>query len=258
MYPAVILAGGLGKRLRVLTGNYPKYFFKIFDYPLIMYPVNTLLLSGVKKFVIVVADKYLRYMENTINQYLCGDAEVEYVGNPYPIGENGFSLLLAAEKIIEPYFILSVADHIYSPRIVKSLQKSFSQRIDILVGSDSNPKYINIAEATKILAEEDGRLLRIGKRLKKFTHIDIGLFLMKTQCIKKFIHLKEDKQVQLSRLIYKVAEKNNNVYVSDINSGLWTDVDTVSDVIEILYGKRREVAMKVLEEIEIYVQEGSG
>ena len=258
MYPAVILAGGLGKRLRVLTGNYPKYFFKIFDYPLIMYPINTLLLSGVKKFVVVVADKYLKYMKNIINQYLCGDAEIEYVSNPYPTGENGFSLLLAAENIKEPYFILSVADHIYSPRIVKNLQSSFSQGINILVGGDSNPKYISTVEATKILAGEDGRLLRIGKRLKKYTHVDIGLFLMKTSSIKKFIHLKENKQVELSKLIHKVAENDGDVHVFDINSGLWTDIDTVSDVKEIFYGERRKVVIKVLEEIEFYVREGGG
>ena len=253
MYPAVILAGGLGKRLHVLTGGYPKYFFKIFGYPLIMYPINSLLSNGVEKFVIVVADKYQKHMEQTVSQYLYKDVEILYVSNPYPMGENGFSLLLAVENILEPYFFLSVADHIYSPKIVKILQDNYSRDIDILVGADSSPKYINVNEATKILARDDGRLLKIGKKLKRHTHVDIGLFLVRTSTIEKLLYLKENKMLRLSRLIYKVAEEDkNNVYITDVNSEIWTDVDTVFDVRDIIHGRRKEVVTRILKELDIY------
>ncbi len=255
MYPAVILAGGLGKRLHALTGGYPKYFFKIFGYPLIMYPINSLISNGVEKFIIVVTDKYQKHMEKTVKQYLYKDVEISYVNNPYPTGENGFSLLLAVENILDSHFLLSVADHIYSPKIVKILQNNYSRDMDVLVGADSGPKYINIDEATKILAGDDGRLLKIGKKLRRYTHVDIGLFLIRTSAVKKLSYLKENKMLRLSRLIHKIAEGDkNNVYITDVNSEVWTDVDTVFDIREIFYGRRKKVVTKILREIDVYVE----
>lgn len=257
MYPAVVLAGGLGKRLRSLTGKYPKYFLKLFNYPLVTYPINSLLMLGIKKFIIVIADPYLNDLKKIINEYLCDEAEVEYVVNHYPHGENGYSLLLSIEHVPEPYFFLSVADHIYSPKVAGKILDDYHDEIDILVGGDSKPNFVNVDEATKIITGENGKLLKIGKRLRYYTHVDIGLFIMKKEVIRKYIHLRKNKKLSLSKLIYKIAMETNNVYVTDVNGGLWTDVDTVSDVQEILNGKRRRIVSEVIEEINIYVG-GSG
>ncbi len=245
----VILAGGLGRRLRSITGGYPKYTLRIMDYPLIMYPINALRLFGLEKMVIVVAYRYLDIVREHVEKYLEGAIDIEYVGNPHPEGENGYSLMLAMEHVDTDKFILSVADHIYTYGVVRKLVDDYDPSIDFLVGADSAPKFINVNEATKIKADEEGRILNIGKKIVDYTHIDAGVFIVSKRAVESLSHLKNNIGLNLADLIMELARRDYNLYVSDIVGNPWTDVDTVDDVQEILYGKRRVVIEAVLQEL---------
>jgi choline kinase len=249
MESAVILASGLSHRLRHLTGGRSKCTIKIRGYPLIMYPIRTLSLLDIEKLYIVVSKIHLKHMERYLKRYTLGDYEIIYIPNPRPDKENGYSLLLALEHIEAERFILSVSDHIYTHNIVKKLLEDYKPTIDILVGGDSQPRYINIDEATKIMADKSMRILEIGKRLERYTHIDIGLFIMKRRALKDLIHLKERDRLPLSELITSLIRLEREVYVSDIRGRYWTDIDTAKDIYEILYGQRKRVIEEVLHEM---------
>ncbi|MGB8798451.1 MAG: sugar phosphate nucleotidyltransferase, partial [Candidatus Aquilonibacter sp.] len=49
----VILAGGLGSRLRPLTKVTNKHLLPIYDKPMIYYPIETLCRAGIKDIMIV-------------------------------------------------------------------------------------------------------------------------------------------------------------------------------------------------------------
>ena len=249
MRTAVILAGGLGKRLRSITGGYPKYTLNILGYPLIMYPINTLRMFDLDRLVIVVADRYLKLIKGDIEAYLNDALDIVYVGNPYPERENGYSLMLAVDYVDTDVFLLSVADHIYTYGVVKKLMEDYNSSIDFLVGGDSAPKYINIDEATKIRADNNGRLQSIGKNIRRYTHIDIGVFIARRYAVEEVMHLMNSDRIRLSDVIMELSRREYGVYVSDVVGNSWTDVDTIDDVQEILYGKRRAVVETVLQEL---------
>src|ERR1051326_2151715 len=64
----VILAGGLGSRLRPLTKVTNKHLLPIYDKPMIYYPIETLVRAGIKDIMIVTggnsAGDFLRLLGN--------------------------------------------------------------------------------------------------------------------------------------------------------------------------------------------------
>lgn len=59
MMKGVILAGGLGTRLRPLTEVTNKHLLPVFDQPMIVHPLNTLKEIGIKKICIVTGGEYI-------------------------------------------------------------------------------------------------------------------------------------------------------------------------------------------------------
>lgn len=102
---AVIMAGGLGERLRPLTSDTPKPMLKVGDVPLLRTIVETLRLAGVRKVYVMV-----RYLADKIRDYLAAlDLGVEFVcvDEPEPLGTCGSLRLLPRDDFDEPVIVMN-------------------------------------------------------------------------------------------------------------------------------------------------------
>lgn len=245
---ALILAAGEGKRLRNIAKG-PKFKLKIENIPLIYYPILTLASIGVNKFTIVVAEKYYSIAHEVLKK-LKKQYKVSILTNPYPEKGNGYTFLLAENSISEDKFFISMCDHIYSKGIPqKILEVMVKENADIVVGADPNPKYVTIDEATKILINSYGRVLRIGKELRKYNYIDVGVFAMKKTVFSKVRQLKSRSYVSFSDIIMEALNNNCKVVIANVKHSVWTDVDTPEDLVELLKGGRHSVLNKVYREV---------
>ena len=106
MISAVILAGGLGTRLRSVVPDLPKPMAPISGRPFLEHQLDYWIKQGVRHFVLSIGYRYETIVEHFGNRYK--DADIEYVIEQTPLGTGG-GLLLAAEKLskTDPFLLLN-------------------------------------------------------------------------------------------------------------------------------------------------------
>jgi len=238
---AVILAGGYGRRLQTFSRK-PKFAVEVIGRPLIKYPFLSLYKAGVKHFVIVVNHQYLEYAYRIFKNV---EADIDIISNEYPEKGNGYSLYLTSKNVLGDEFIVSMCDHIYPSKIIERMIR-FKRRIapdtDILIGGDSLPRYIDINEATKILTDDNGILIDIGKDIATYTYIDIGIFVMNRKIYDvSHEYISVYGHMELKDLILYARDKGLIITVYDVEGSPWKDVDTPEDIYRFLNGEYEKV-----------------
>ncbi|NPE32164.1 NTP transferase domain-containing protein, partial [Methanococcoides sp. SA1] len=92
----VILAGGMGKRLYPLTKITNKHLLPVYDKPMIYYPIQTLIDSGVRDILIVTggnhAGEFLRLLGNG------SEFGLKHINYTYQEGEGGIAEALGLAR----------------------------------------------------------------------------------------------------------------------------------------------------------------
>lgn len=121
----IILAGGLGTRLRGEVNNLPKVMAPINGKPFLEYLLDYISLAGFQRVILSTG-----YMSKVIEDYF-GDhyksIELVYSKEEEPLGTGG-AIKLAYEKVSTPFFMVMNGDTFF--RI--NLQQFFNHHIDIL------------------------------------------------------------------------------------------------------------------------------
>lgn len=106
MVTAIILAGGLGTRLRSVVPDLPKPMAPISGRPFLEHQLDYWIKQGVSDFRLSIGYRHEVIVDHFGNRYK--DAELDYVIEKTPLGTGG-GLLLAAEKVSksEPFLLLN-------------------------------------------------------------------------------------------------------------------------------------------------------
>ncbi len=124
----IILAGGLGTRLRPLTLVTNKHLLPVYDQPMIYYPIQTLLNAGVQDILIVTggehAGDFLKLLRN--GKHL-GIRDLQYT---YQEGEGGIAdaLLLAEDFADGEKVAVVLGDNLIEKDIRQAAGDFFTQR----------------------------------------------------------------------------------------------------------------------------------
>ena len=101
---AIVLAGGLGTRLKGVLKELPKPMAPIRDRPFLEYQMDFWIDQGISRFILSVG-----YLNQTISSHF-GDsyrsAKINYVQENTPLGTGG-GLLMAAKNLAEPFLLLN-------------------------------------------------------------------------------------------------------------------------------------------------------
>ncbi|KKM98282.1 hypothetical protein LCGC14_1159540 [marine sediment metagenome] len=231
---AIILAAGVGSRIRPLTDNCPKSLLKIGDNTILEMMISHIQDCGINEVIFV-----LGYLQEQIKDYVkikFPDLNSHFVTNDkYAETNTGFSLMLAKDLINESAFIKFDADVVFDKKILKNLiECEYANCLCI-------DKNINLdAEEIKVIIEDQNRVLKVSKTVnpKDAVGESIGIEKINSETAKLlFAELKimmEDRQNQQE--YYEVSyerliEKNVPFYALDISGLKWTEIDTKEDFI---------------------------
>ncbi len=218
----LIIAAGQGSRLK--SKGEVKPLITLLGVPLIERVIRSAMDGGVDEFVIITG--YQGEQVSNFCQPLAKrlSVDITLIQNDEWQKENGFSVLKAREILTEP-FLLLMADHLFDPTIIRSLQEQTLSDGEVLLAVDTNKNnpLIDIDDVTKVHTK-DGDILNIGKTIDDFNAFDTGIFLCTPAIFDALERACEIyKDTTLSAAIRVLAEKNKAKSVQ--TQRFWIDVD---------------------------------
>ena len=229
---AIILAAGVGSRIRPLTDNTPKSLLKIGEHTILQMMISHLQSSGINDVVIV-----LGYLQQQIKDYVATnfpDLNAQFVINEqYAVTNTGYSLMLSESFVQGCDFIKFDADVVFEQHILNKLINSEHSNV-LCIDKDINLD----AEEIKVILDNQGKVLKASKEVnpKDAEGESIGIEKISNETAKLlFSELKLMMQEEKNHQAYyeaayeRLIEKGTEFNTIDITGHKWTEIDTLDD-----------------------------
>ncbi len=245
---ALIIAAGLGSRLKGHTENLPKCMLDFGGKTLLERQLDAYKKNEIKDIFLIRG-----YKKEKINY-----KGIQYFENNDYNNNNILNSIFYAEKIINGNIIISYSDILFEPSVVERLQKS-DHDISVVVDIDWRGYYVGrkdhpISEAENVIFNSNNEVEKIGKINKgkeevhgefigmiKLTSRGAEIFkhhfnrLKKIYWNKPFQRAKIFQKAYLTDFIQELVDMGIKVHCVIIESG-WKEIDTVEDYQKALIG----------------------
>ncbi len=231
MMDIVIVAGGLGTRLAGKEGRIPKTLLPVGDrtiLDIIIGTMNEVFDGGFH--LIIAAGVFFEDLRSYI-QSRWKDRNVEVVRASKWKEGNAATVLAAEELIGGPQFIVQMSDHLFAPETYQRCTGKINVDIPAVCAqpaSDGIPAYLDLDDATKILADKDNRIRAIGKDLTDWNAIDMGIFRFPTDIFETIRSLPYGKKSLSECVRARIA--STGFFVSLQPGAIWKDIDSEADL----------------------------
>ena len=133
---AIILAAGMGKRLKSYTKDATKCMVKVNGKTLIEYTIEALAANKIERLVVVVGYKgalLKDFIASKFNEENLNGMKIDYIENPvYDTTNNIYSLFLAGSEMAKDDTILLESDLIFKPEILNRLIASPDKNLAVV------------------------------------------------------------------------------------------------------------------------------
>ena len=230
---AIILAGGLGTRLKVAVPDLPKPMAPLFDRPFLEYLMDYWIKQGVNHFILSVGYKKEVIMSHFYDEY--HGASIEYSIEEIPLGTGG-GLLNAAQKLSDPFLVLN-GDTFIEIDLNKMIDFHYDKRSDwtlSVVKLNRSDRYMGI-EMT-----DNGEIVSLDSfHDQDFQLANGGAYLINPSVIEK-MEWKLDINISLENELLPAFVSSSGVLCGIKCSGKFIDIGVPEDYIraqEILYAR---------------------
>lgn len=212
--PVIIMAGGVGSRLKPLTNVLPKPLIPIGEKTMLEEIFDRFARHGCNKFYISV-----NYKAELIEYYIQQQKlpfEIDFFKEDKPMGTAG-SLSLLKGKVKETFFVSNcdiIIEEDYSQ--ILDYHKKNKNEITLVTALKSIP----IAYGT-IETAENGRLIKLVEKPELTFKINSGMYILEPHLIDE---IPNEENFHITNLIEKVLARKGAVGVYPVSEKSWSDV----------------------------------
>ena len=248
----LILAGGLGTRLRPLTHTGAKQLIPIANKPVLVYCIEDLKQAGITDIGIIVGYTKER-MESITNALGDGSrwgARITYIEQDAPRGI-AHAVYCAKEFIGNESFVVYLGDNMLKEGIGPFVEKFKTSKADaaILLTRVQDPSKYGVASLDK-----NGRVIDVEEKPKKPESdlVVIGIYIF-TPCIFKVIEALNPSgrgEYEITHAIRSLIKSKQYKVVSDLVTGWWDDTGTAEAILHVNHMVLAELKTEICGEIE--------
>jgi len=225
----VILAGGLGTRLRPLTAITNKHLLPVYDKPMILYPLETLKKSGIEEIMIVCGREFAGHFMNFL-----GSGEEFGVRLSYALQDKNNGGIADALRYAERFskgesVAVILGDNIFENDFRAHLNK-FQKGTLIFLKEVPDPRRFG----APVFDEAKKRVLHIEEKPKepKSPYAHVGFYVFDNRVFDFIKNLKPSARDELE-IVDVVNEYIKNGEAShEFVDGYWSDAGTIDSLME--------------------------
>ena len=231
---AIILAAGMGTRIRSVTKDIPKCLVEISNETLLNRQIRILRSLKIKDIYVITGHKSSKIKSKFIRKIY---------NRKYKVSEQ-LESLFCAKKIINEEVLIIFGDIIYDKKIIIDILKSTLRDITIAVDTNFKKRYTDridhpFDQADKVSISRNNKLLDIGKKisLKKTNGEFLGIFTLTQEGFKKINKLYQSlfeqdltKSMQIHNFL-QIIIKNKIADISICKTfNNYMEIDTYNDM----------------------------
>ena len=224
----IILAGGLGSRLRPLTLVTNKHLLPVYDRPMIYFPIQCLINAGIRDILIVTGGEHAGdFLKLLKNGKQLGIKHLEYA---YQEGEGGIAdaLKLGEDFADGEKIIVILGDNIIQGNIRKAVGEFFSQPTGakIILKEVDDPQRFGVAKI------DNGRITQIIEKPKDppSNYAVSGLYMYDNDVFTMAKSLKPSARGELEITDVNNAYLRRGDLTYTMLQGWWTDAGTIESL----------------------------
>lgn len=216
--PVVIMAGGLGTRLKSLTKEIPKPMLKVGQEPMLQHIINNFKQYGYNKIILSVNYK-AEIIENYFQDGIAYGVKINYVKEQKRLGTAG-GIRLAKNFIEAPFFVIN--GDIFTNLNVESMMKfHLKNKFDMTIGTKIYSYKIPYG-----IVETEGKKVKIVKEKPQIDYlINGGVYCLNPTLID---YIPYDKYFEITDLIDYCLKKGFKVGNYEIKE-YWMDIGKLED-----------------------------
>lgn len=213
--PVLLMAGGIGSRLKPLTNVFPKALIPIGEKTILEQIIDSFLEYQCENFYISVNYKsdMIKYYLNSLNNY---NYNIHYIEEKEFLGTAGSIKL--ARKFIDSTFFVSNCDILIDDDYANILDfhKESKNEITIVAAIMQSSIPYGVLETNN-----EGQLIEINEKPEYYYKINSGLYILEPSVFK---YIPANKFFHITDLIRLLMEQKRRVGVFPVSKESWTDM----------------------------------